>query len=113
MKKVKVLEFNEKIDMTRPIMLDVGMKFANFKVFSDALKKYALENGIDYTYKSNEKVGITAICKRQCGWRIHASLDREKTYLIVQSFKNKEHSYCGVETNNKKVNTTYFNKCMP
>ena len=93
-KKVSYPEFNEKTDMKRPITLKIGMKFADFRVYKVALKQYCIEQGIYYNYIINEAARITVVCKRNCGWRIHASKTQDGTAFQIKTFTSPEH-ICG------------------
>ena len=44
----KFPKFNQFTDIKKKIKLKAGMKFASSKVFREALKQYAIENGIDF-----------------------------------------------------------------
>ncbi|XP_028774128.1 uncharacterized protein LOC114731172 [Neltuma alba] len=100
-------EFNEKTDFKRPINLQVGMKFANFKVYRQALKQYAIENGIEFKYIKNEASRIRVKCKHNCGWIIHASKTQTGDAFQIKSFHHKEHN-CGWERENKWVSTSWL-----
>ena len=68
--------------MENPV-LKIGMKFSNAQVFRQAMKEWNVQNGYDIKYIRNENKRITAFCKVECGWRIHASpMQGEKTFQI-------------------------------
>ena len=69
---LKQVEFNAKSDM-RNVVLKKEMKFPNAKVFSAALKEYAIKKPIDIKFKLNGRIKISVHCKNGCGWRCYAS----------------------------------------
>ena len=78
----KELEFNVQTDM-RKLVLKKGMKFPNSKVFSEALREYAINKLVDIKFKLNEKKKILVCCINECGWRCYASqLSGELTFQI-------------------------------
>ena len=65
-----------------------------------------MQNGYDIKYTRNENARITAICKNDCGWRIHASLVQgEKTFQIKTI--NPVHK-CGRSYDNHLVTSRYL-----
>ncbi|WOL08606.1 hypothetical protein Cni_G17359 [Canna indica] len=54
-KKQKFATFNKKTDFHGRVELTVGMCFNDFKVCKSAVKKYAVQRGIDFVFIKNEK----------------------------------------------------------
>ena len=102
----RCLEFNEEIDMKKPINLKVGLTFQSAVVFRKALKEYCIQKGYDYTYLQNEKWRVTAECKEKCGWRIHASLTQMQDAFRIKTFKS-EHN-CGKHYHNRRVTSSWI-----
>ncbi|XP_059627528.1 uncharacterized protein LOC132270369 [Cornus florida] len=53
--------------------LELGMKFGSTADFRLALRESALKNKFDIMFTRNDGDRVTAVCKAECGWRIHAS----------------------------------------
>ncbi|GMY19683.1 putative Mutator transposable element [Fagus crenata] len=102
----RCLEFNEEIDMKKPINLKVGLTFQSAVVFRKALKEYCIQKGYDYTYLQNEKWRVTAECKEKCGWRIHASLTQMQDAFRIKTFTS-EHN-CGKHYHNRRVTSSWI-----
>ncbi|KAG5533219.1 hypothetical protein RHGRI_027431 [Rhododendron griersonianum] len=79
-------EFSEDRDMERP-QLEKGMLFANAGVFRAALRQHAILNGTEFKFLKNEGHRVTAKCKNDCGWRIHASYFEDTTSFQIKSLK--------------------------
>ncbi|KAF7819887.1 Zinc knuckle family protein [Senna tora] len=60
----------------------------------------------DFKYKKNEASRITAHCKNNCGWRIHASKTQEGDAFQIKTFYY-QHS-CGWVRENKKVTVAWL-----
>lgn len=103
---LKFPEFDDESEMKKP-KLQVGLVFANSSMYRKALRQYAVRKGIQLKFEKNEKRRITAICKRKCGWRIHASLMRKSTAFQIKSFKGEPHK-CPRNYVNKSANSTYL-----
>ena len=92
-------EFNTKSDM-RNVVLKKEIKFPNAKVFSAALREYAIKKPVDIKFKLNERIKISVHCKNEYGWRCYASqISGELTFQIKtltdkctypKSFKNSQ-----------------------
>ena len=106
----KFPKFNEFTNMKKKINMKLGMKFTNHNVFKDALKHYAIENGIDFAYVRNESQIITVHCKRNCSWRIHASQTREEKCFQIKTWYNVDHNDCGRSNHNTKANARWLAK---
>ncbi|KAG5533218.1 hypothetical protein RHGRI_027431 [Rhododendron griersonianum] len=78
--------FSEDRDMERP-QLEKGMLFANAGVFRAALRQHAILNGTEFKFLKNEGHRVTAKCKNDCGWRIHASYFEDTTSFQIKSLK--------------------------
>ncbi|XP_012845398.1 PREDICTED: uncharacterized protein LOC105965402 [Erythranthe guttata] len=97
-------EFNEVTGMKNPNLF-VGLKFSTPQVFRRAMIRWNVLRGHDITYIKNENKKITAKCKEDCGWRIHASpiveeyLDdlRDNGEMKVNSMKRKVRKDLNVE----------------
>ena len=98
-------EFNELTDMENP-QLKLGMTFSSPQVFRQALVEWTVRQGYDIKYLKNENKRITALCKYDCGFRIHASpMQGEKTFQI-KTFKPKHE--CGMRFQNHLVTSNYI-----
>ncbi|KAF7820809.1 uncharacterized protein G2W53_026264 [Senna tora] len=106
-KRPRFKSFNEVTDFKKPINLEVGLKFANHQIYRQALKQYCIENGIVFKYKKNENKRITVICKKNCGWRIHAAKTHDGEAFQVKTFKGKDHN-CGWEKDNRWVTSKWL-----
>jgi hypothetical protein len=52
----------------------VGQTFSSFAEFREAVRKYSIAHGFNYSYKKNETHRVTVVCKSEnCPWRIHVS----------------------------------------
>jgi len=49
------------------------LKFSNPTEFKKALQVFAVQNSFDYKYQHNEKMRVSAVCKKNCPWSIHAT----------------------------------------
>ncbi|XP_028103349.1 uncharacterized protein LOC114302516 [Camellia sinensis] len=100
-------EFNEDVDMVKP-KLKVGMKFKNAQVFRNALKEWQVHQRYDLKWVRNENKRITAMCKQECGFRIHASLMQNESTFQVKSLQ-PVHS-CGRTYDNHLVTLRYLSQ---
>ncbi|XP_059432656.1 uncharacterized protein LOC132174219 [Corylus avellana] len=97
----KYPQWMPKADLKEIVELYIGQEFVDTRQFNDALQIFAIQNSFDYTYMRNEKTRITSICKRTCGWRIHASWSYKRDCFQIKSYI-KEHN-CGTHYYNKKA----------
>ncbi|XP_028087465.1 uncharacterized protein LOC114288176 [Camellia sinensis] len=79
-------EFKEDVDMVK-LELKVGMRFRNAQVFRNALKEWQVQQGYDLKWVRNENKRITAVCKQECGFRIHASPMQNESTFQIKSLK--------------------------
>lgn len=73
-------EWKKKRDWSQKVELSVGLRFTNLKDFKEALQIFAVQNNFDYKYLYNKRKGVTAYCKENCPWKIHASWTPCKNY---------------------------------
>jgi hypothetical protein len=66
-------EWRKKRDLSETVVLEVGLRFASPTNFKEALQVFAMQNSFDYKYLDIEKKRVSVYCKKQCGWKIHAS----------------------------------------
>jgi hypothetical protein len=97
----KYPQWMEKADLKERVELYIGQEFVDPRQFKDALQLFALQNYFDYTYARNEKTRVTALCKKTCGWKIHASWSNDKGCFQIKSYI-KEHN-CGTHYYSKKA----------
>jgi hypothetical protein len=71
-------------------------------MFKAAIKHYAIQNGFDFVYKQNDKIRMSAVCKLNCGWRIHASQSNAQDALQIKTFIPTHN--CGTHHENIKAN---------
>ncbi|KAG8387957.1 hypothetical protein BUALT_Bualt02G0075200 [Buddleja alternifolia] len=86
----------------------LGMKFPTKAVYRDQLRDWAVKKGWDLKVIKNERKFVTAICKKGCEWRVHASLVQNSTTFQVKSLKG-EHT-CAHITENKQANYKYIGR---
>ncbi|XP_012831102.1 PREDICTED: uncharacterized protein LOC105952133 [Erythranthe guttata] len=98
-------EFNEATGMKNPV-LSVGLKFSTPQLFRKAMVRWNVLRGHAITYIKNENKKITAKCKQDCGWRIHASPIGNTSTFQIKSFIS-EHK-CGRVHENGHVNSRFL-----
>ena len=88
-RKKKYMQFNEKHDLKIPVTFALGDQFADVYSFKRALKTFAVQNGFDYYYKHNDMSRVSVVCrehsKKNCKWKIHASIDVTRTCLQIKT----------------------------
>lgn len=77
-------EFNEERDMGKP-ELKLGMLFSSAAVFRAALREHSIRNGTDFKFKKNDGDRVTAVCKNECGWKVHASFFQDTKAFQIKS----------------------------
>lgn len=101
--------FDEKIDMKSP-KLEVGLIFPSVDIYRKALRQSAVQRGIALKFEKNEKTRVTACCKNDCGWRIHASVMTKSTAYQIKSLRGEPHK-CPRAFRNKLANSAYLAEC--
>lgn len=91
--------------MKNPILF-VGLKFYTPQLFRKAMVKWNVIRGHDIKYLKTENKRITAKCKYNCGWRIHASPIGDTSTFQIKNFIS-EHS-CGKRHDNRLVDSRYL-----
>jgi hypothetical protein len=94
-------EWMSKRDLKEKVQLSVGLKFSNPTKFKKALQVFAVQNSFDYKYQDNEKTRVSAVCKKNCPWRIHASWSNCKSFFQIKTF-HANHN-CGSHYHNKRA----------
>ncbi|XP_062155085.1 uncharacterized protein LOC133863106 [Alnus glutinosa] len=94
-------EWMPKWDLKEKVQLLVGLKFSNPTEFKKALQVFAVQNSFDYKYQHNEKTWVSAVCKKNCPWRIHASWSNCKSFFQIKTF-HANHN-CGSHYHNKRA----------
>ncbi|KAL7176505.1 hypothetical protein ACSBR2_029937 [Camellia fascicularis] len=94
--------------MMKDPKLVVGMKFPSPQVFIEYLREFNVINGYDIRYIRNKSARITAVCRHNCSWRIHASPLRGTTTFQIKTLGGKH--ICGRPYNNKQANSKYLGK---
>ncbi|XP_059671083.1 uncharacterized protein LOC132316625 [Cornus florida] len=90
--------------------LELGMKFGSAADFRLALRESALKNKFDIMFTRNDGDMVTAVCKAECGWRIHASKPENEDCLIIKTYV-PEHTNClWFHTNGQASSTFLANK---
>jgi hypothetical protein len=97
----KYPQWMEKANLKEIVELYIGQEFVDPGQFKGALQLFAIQNSFDYTYMHNEKTRVTAICKKTCGWRIHASWSNDNGCFQIKTYI-KEHN-CGTHYYNKRA----------
>ncbi|KAL0391457.1 UNVERIFIED_CONTAM: hypothetical protein Slati_4530800 [Sesamum latifolium] len=87
--------------------LEVGLVFANAKLFRKVLRQHCVTRGFELTFEKNESKKVTACCKNKCGWRIHASYLGNTTAFQTKSIRGEPHT-CPRQYLNKSANSTYL-----
>ncbi|XP_012830045.1 PREDICTED: uncharacterized protein LOC105951201 [Erythranthe guttata] len=98
-------ESNEATGMKNHV-LSVGLKFSTPQLFKKAMVRWNVLIGHAITYIKNENKKITAKCKQDCGWRIHASPIGNTSTFQIKSFIS-EHK-CGRVHENGHVNSKFL-----
>ncbi|KAL6321992.1 hypothetical protein AAG906_035912 [Vitis piasezkii] len=66
----------------------------------------------DFEYKHNDKWRVTTVCKKKCGWKIHASQTQMGDAFQIKSFKSIH--TCGKDHKNSKISSRWLaNKYLP
>ncbi|KAK2973758.1 hypothetical protein RJ640_029769 [Escallonia rubra] len=87
----------------------VGQCFSSHTEFKDAVKEYAMNEGVLISWKKNEKARVRAICnKGSCPWSIFASRMFRSDTLHVKTYVN-EHT-CGRVSSNKLLKAGWLAK---
>lgn len=84
------------------------MKFATREKYKDVLRDWAVRRGWDLKFIENEKHKITAKCKNECEWRIHASRIMKTTTFQIKSIKGRH--TCAHRIENKLANYKYIGR---
>jgi len=96
-RKKRYPEFNAVHDMNKNITFIIGHIFKDRHDFRKTLKLYAIHN---------DRVRVTAVCKENCGWRIHASLTSNKGSFQIKTFHSTHE--CGSNYYNNKVDMNFI-----
>ncbi|XP_012844383.1 PREDICTED: uncharacterized protein LOC105964420 [Erythranthe guttata] len=88
--------------------MKIGMKFANRAIFREVLRDWVVRNGWDLSFKKCERHKITAICKKGCNWKIHASSVMKTLVFQVKSIKGSHK--CARTMDNKQATYKYIGK---
>jgi hypothetical protein len=94
-------EWRPKQDLKDIITLIVGLKFSNPTEFKETLEVFAMQNSFDYMYKHNEKMRVSAECKKKCDWRIHTSWSNCRKFFQIKTFQPVHN--CGSHHDNKRA----------
>ncbi|KAF3959665.1 hypothetical protein CMV_015549, partial [Castanea mollissima] len=98
-------EFNQRIGMEN-VQLVKDQKFESHVVFKEALKEWCIKEIHDFEYKYNDKWRVTAVCKKKCGWKIHASQTQMGDAFQIKSFKSIR--TCGKDHKNSKISSRWL-----
>ena len=79
-------DFNELIGMENPNLCK-GMRFSNKEIYLKALREWAIRRGFHYVLNKSTSQRVRALCKDNCGFRIHASKLRESSVFQIKTFK--------------------------
>lgn len=104
-RRMRYPEWKKKKDISEKVELAVGLRFANPTEFKGALQLYAVQNSFDYKYLHNERKGVSAYCKKKCGWKIHSSWSPCQKYIQIKTFIS-EHN-CGSHYQNKRATSKW------
>ncbi|XP_059627663.1 uncharacterized protein LOC132270501 [Cornus florida] len=90
--------------------LELGLKFGSTADFRLALRESALKNKFDIMFTRNDGDRVTAMCKAECSWRIHANKPENEDCLIIKTYV-PEHTDClWFHTNGQASSTFLANK---
>ncbi|XP_062100631.1 uncharacterized protein LOC133806557 [Humulus lupulus] len=90
-------QFRASIDMEKPVF-KLGLSFPNGTAFKQAIREYAIQNGMDIFFKKNDPHRIRAQCKGvDCSWVFIASKNDDTTTFIKTY--NDEHKCARKNTN--------------
>lgn len=87
----------------------IGMKFASFKQFKDAVRNYGIKNRYCMNFKPNSQKRCKAYCKKGCPFYLWAS-PMLKDGTTVQIKAGKLQHECARDHNNRHVNAHWITK---
>ncbi len=67
------------------VELVVGLDFREPFQFKETLKLTAVQNSFDFKYTHNEKKQVPVFCKKNYGWRVHASWTLDNKYFQIKT----------------------------
>ncbi|XP_051144006.1 uncharacterized protein LOC127260335 [Andrographis paniculata] len=88
--------------------LKVGMKFVNRLKYRQALRDWAVRKGWNINLIKNEKKKVTAVCKKGCDWRIHASSIMGGDTFQIKTLKGTHQ--CSHQSTNAQANYKYLGR---
>jgi hypothetical protein len=98
-------EWKPKRDLKEILQLSVKLKFSNPTKFKKTLQVFAVQNSFDYKYQNNEKMRVSAVYKKNCPWRIHASWSNYKSFFQIKTFHSVHN--CGSHYHNKRATISW------
>lgn len=98
--KEKFPEFNVEADMESHAF-KLGMVFNSADDFKQTVRAYAIKNGKQIRFPTNEKHMVRAVCKDGCDWVMCASMVQGEHTMHVKTFVDK-HTYNTVDTPYRK-----------
>ncbi|KAK0607472.1 hypothetical protein LWI29_015595 [Acer saccharum] len=111
MKKPTFEQFNMESDL-RTVKLKVGQIFGNAKLFKEAAREYAINQGRSIWFPCNEKSRVQGVCKCKldnCSWSIWASCYEKNSPSSMIKTLNDKHT-CPRVQKNRLANSTWLAK---
>jgi MuDR family transposase len=83
-------------------VMEVGAQYPNVTTFRRSLNHYALTTDFKFSVEKSDPTRLTARCaKKDCSWRIHASVVDDDVTFMVKTLQPK-HSCSGVNKSGNK-----------
>jgi hypothetical protein len=83
--RMRYPEWKELQHMKDKVELVVGLDFREPFQFKETLKLTAVQNSFDFKYTHNEKKQVPVFCKKNYGWRVHASWTLDNKYFQIKT----------------------------
>ncbi|KAK3002120.1 hypothetical protein RJ639_021308 [Escallonia herrerae] len=89
--------------------IEVGMIFANNKVFKDVVKQYSINKARPIKFTKNMRTKIRVVCKSEdCGWFVYASA-HDKSISVQIKTAGEKHT-CGRQHINRAAGSKWLAK---
>jgi hypothetical protein len=98
-------KWKPKRNLKEIVQLSVGLKFSNPNEFKKTLQVFAVQNSFDYKCHHNEKMRVSAVWKKNCLWRVHASWSNCKSFFQIKTFHSVYN--CGSHYHNKRATISW------
>jgi hypothetical protein len=98
-------KWKPKRNLKEIVQLSVGLKFSNPNEFKKTLQVFAVQNSFEYKCHHNEKMRVSAVWKKNCLWRVHASWSNCKSFFQIKTFHSVYN--CGSHYHNKRATISW------